>query len=53
MDINKTENTQILTVFPNSLLKQIEDYQFDNRIKNRSEAIRQLVIKGLKEESSN
>ena len=33
--------------FPDDLLKQIEDYQFENRIKNRSEAARILIIKGL------
>lgn len=29
------------------LLKLVEDYQFDNRIKNRSEAIRQLLKAGM------
>lgn len=42
----KTENKILLSV-PNSLLKEIEDYQFENRIKSRSEAIRQLIKKGL------
>jgi len=42
----KTENKILLSV-PNSLLKEIEDYQFKNRIKSRSEAIRQLIKKGL------
>lgn len=29
------------------LLKLVEDYQFDNRIKNRSEAIRRLLKAGM------
>lgn len=32
------------------MLKQIEDYQFKNRIQSRSEAIRKLIDKGLKQE---
>lgn len=32
------------------MLEQIEDYQFKNRIKSRSEAIRNLIEKGLKQE---
>ncbi len=29
------------------LLKALEDYQFDNRIKNRSQAIAELLRKGM------
>lgn len=29
------------------LLKKIEDYQFENRIKNRSQAINELIRKGM------
>ena len=29
------------------LLKRIEDYQFENRIRNRSQAIAQLIQKGM------
>ena len=43
----QTEN-QILINISNSLLKGIEDYQFKNRIKSRSEAIRQLIQIALK-----
>lgn len=32
------------------LLKEIEDYQFENRINSRSEAIRKLIKKGLESE---
>ena len=32
------------------MLEQIENYQFDNRINSRSEAIRQLIKKGLEQE---
>lgn len=43
----KTDN-QILLNIPTDLLKAIENYQFENRIRSRSEAIRQLIKKGLK-----
>ncbi len=29
------------------LLKRIEDYQFDNRLRNRSQAIQELILKGM------
>lgn len=48
MAVDKSKNTQILITFPNDLLEKIEDYRFENRVDNRSEAIRQLIIKGLK-----
>lgn len=47
MAIDDNINTQILLTLPKELLKLIEDYQFDNRIKNRSEAVRLLITKGL------
>ena len=47
MAIDKGKNTQVLLTVSNDLLKQIEDFQFSNRIKNRSEAIRILIEKGL------
>lgn len=47
MAIDKEKNTQVLVTIPNEMLQKIEDYQFDNRIKNRSEAIRTLIEKGL------
>lgn len=48
--INKEKNTQVLVTIPHEMLKRIEDYQFDNRIKNRSEAIRTLINKGLEKD---
>lgn len=47
MAIDESVNTQILLTLPKDLLKLIENYQFENRIKNRSEAVRNLIIKGL------
>mgnify|MGYP001393497864 CR=1 FL=1 len=47
MAIDKTKNTQVLVTIPNELLQEIEDYQFENRFKNRNEAIRDLIKKGL------
>ena len=47
MAIDKEKNTQILITFPNDLVEEIETYWHDNQLKNRSEAIRQLVMKGL------
>lgn len=47
MSVNKKENTGVLLNVSNELLKRIEDFQFSNRIKSRSEAIRLLIEKGL------
>lgn len=47
MAVDKTKNKQVLVTIPNELLKRIEDFQFDNRIPNRNEAIRQLLERGL------
>ena len=49
MSIDKTKNTQVLLTISHDLLKKVEDYQFNNRIQNRSEALRMLIEKGLKE----
>lgn len=45
----KTPNAKpiINITIDEELLKQVEDFQFDNRIKNRSEAIRLLILKGM------
>lgn len=45
----KTPNAKpiINITIDDELLKQVEDFQFDNRIKNRSEAIRLLILKGM------
>lgn len=47
MAIDKEKNTQILVTLNKDMLTKIEDFQFDNRIKSRTEAIRQLIEKGL------
>lgn len=50
----KTENAKptITLTIDEELLKLLEDYQFDNRIKNRSQAIDDLLRKALKIEDS-
>lgn len=50
----KTPNAKpiINITIDEELLKQVEDFQFDNRIKNRSEAIRLLILKGMEVKDS-
>ncbi|ALY08106.1 hypothetical protein BhaS171_00050 [Bacillus phage vB_BhaS-171] len=45
----KTPNAKpiINITIDEELLKKVEDFQFDNRIKNRSEAIRLLILKAM------
>ena len=43
-----SENTKILVVIDKDLLKKVEDFRYDNRIPSRSEAVRELIKKGLK-----
>lgn len=50
MSDKKVTKNKILLPLPDELLEKIEDYQFDNRISSRVEAIRQLIEKGLKKE---
>lgn len=47
MTIDKGKNTQVLLTLSKELLEKIEDYQFENRIASRSEAIRTLLKKAL------
>ncbi|WP_241475438.1 ribbon-helix-helix domain-containing protein [Priestia flexa] len=49
----KTPNAKpiINITIDEELLKQIEDFQFDNRFKNRSQAITHLIRKAINEES--
>lgn len=51
----KTPNAKpIVTItLDEELLKKIEDYQFDNRLKNRSQAIQELILKGMDLEKEN
>jgi len=41
------EKPKILITLEDSLLAQIDDHRFENRINSRSEAIRQLIEAGL------
>jgi metal-responsive CopG/Arc/MetJ family transcriptional regulator len=50
--IDKSKNTQVLVTFPNEVLEQIENYWYEKRLKNRNEAIRELIQKGLEKEQS-
>jgi metal-responsive CopG/Arc/MetJ family transcriptional regulator len=52
MAVDKTKNTQVLVTFPNELIDDIEKYWHENKLKNRNEAIRELVQLGLKKEQS-
>lgn len=51
MAIDKNKNTQILVTFPNELVEQIEQYWHEHKLKNRNEAIRELVKIGLEKSS--
>jgi len=44
MAVKKEKYTQILVTFTK---EQIENYWHENKLKNRNEAIRQIVDKGL------
>ncbi|MFD2703796.1 ribbon-helix-helix domain-containing protein [Paenibacillus shunpengii] len=48
MAVDKEKNKQILVTFPNETVVEIEKYWHNKKLKNRSEAIRELVILGLK-----
>lgn len=50
MAIDKDKNVQVLITIPLELLEEIENYWHENKIKNRTEAIRELIIKGLEKE---
>ncbi|MET3209894.1 UNVERIFIED_CONTAM: metal-responsive CopG/Arc/MetJ family transcriptional regulator [Paenibacillus sp. PvR008] len=52
MAIDKDKNTQVLVTFPNELLDEIEMFWHENKLKNRSEAIRKLIEIGLKQKST-
>ena len=44
-----TKQPVITMIFPEDLLNKVEDYRYENRIPTRTEAIRQLLEKGLKQ----
>jgi len=43
-----TKQPVVTMIFPEDLLKRVEDYRYDNRIPSRTEAIRRLLEIGLK-----
>ncbi len=45
----KTPNAKptVTITLDEKLLKLVEDYQFENRLKNRSQAIQELIKKGM------
>lgn len=47
MAVDKKKNTQLLITIPQDLLADIENYWHDEKLINRSEAIRDLLRKGL------
>ena len=47
MAIDKSKNSQLLITLPNEMLERIESYWHDEKLKNRSEAIRVLIEKAL------
>ncbi|MBF7149994.1 ribbon-helix-helix domain-containing protein [Bacillus toyonensis] len=47
MAVNKDKYTQILVIFTKEQVEQIENYWHENKLKNRNEAIRQIIDKGL------
>ena len=53
MAVDKEKNTQVLVTFPNELIEEIENYWHNNKLKNRNEAIRELVKLGLENKHDN
>lgn len=52
MAVDKKNNKQILVTFPNELVEEIEIYWHENSLNNRSDAIRELIKRGLESERS-
>ena len=48
MAVNPDRMTRKLVSLPNEMLRAIDDFRFENRIKTESEAIRRLIERGLK-----
>src|ERR1051325_4447016 len=48
MAVNPDRMTRKLVSIPNELLRSIEDFRFQHRIKTEAEAIRRLIEAGLK-----
>ncbi|WP_187377716.1 ribbon-helix-helix domain-containing protein [Paenibacillus senegalimassiliensis] len=53
MPIDKRKHTQILVTFEHETVREIEAYWHDNKIKSRTEAIRELVKLGLLKSKDN
>ena len=51
MAIDSEKNLQILVTMPKELKEEIEDYQFKNRIANRTAAILELIRKSLDQDN--
>jgi len=47
--IMATKKPIVTMVFDEELLERVDDYRYGNRIPTRTEAIRQILEKGLKE----
>lgn len=47
MAVDKDKHTQILVTFPKDMVGAIEDHWHTQKFKNRNEAIRDLIAKGL------
>ncbi|MCC3380723.1 ribbon-helix-helix domain-containing protein [Paenibacillus farraposensis] len=47
MAVDKDKNTQILVTFPNEMVEDIKEFWHDKKLRNRNEAIRMLISKGL------
>jgi len=47
MAVNPETTARKLVSLPHDLVKQIQDYRFENRIASESETIRRLIILGL------
>ena len=43
-----TKQPVVTMIFPEDLLKRVEDYRYENRIPSRTEAIRRLLEEALK-----
>ena len=50
MAIDKSKNTQVLVNMPKELKREIEDYQYSNRIPSRTAAILELIQKGIEQD---
>lgn len=47
--MSKRLTERIPIMFDPALLKRIDDYGFENRIRTRAETVRQLIVKGMED----